>query len=397
MPVIKAIKDTQDQSAAWRQEMHKRPETAFEEFWTSDFIASKLEEWGITFERGWAETGIVATIHGTSGKQAGKDKTITLRADMDALDIHEKTGLPYCSTHEGKMHGCGHDGHSAMLMTAAQYLSRHTDEFDGTVHLVFQPAEEGEGGARVMVEEGFFDKFPCRAIYGLHNWPALELGKMSICAGPMTAASDRFTMKLTGRGGHAAMPHQNIDVITAASSLVSSIQSIVSRSIDPMKGAVISVTKFQSVGSESLNVMPEAVELGGTVRSFGEEMRGMIETRLKEMTTQIAKSYQCTAEFEYDRGYPSVVNTEDETQDAYLAAVETVDEDNASDRFTPTMGGEDFAFFLQHCPGAYIALGQKSDDKVAALHSPHYDFNDKAIPIGASYWVNLVKHCLPKS
>jgi hippurate hydrolase len=397
MTVLKALKDNQQEFASWRREMHKRPETAFEEFWTSDFIASKLKEWGIEHERGWAKTGIVATLHGKNGAAGSKDKTVILRADMDALDIHEETGLEYCSTHDGKMHGCGHDGHSAMLMTAAQYLSRHTDEFDGTVHFVFQPAEEGAGGARVMVEEGFFDKYPCKAIYGLHNWPAIEKGKMAICAGPMTASSDRVEMTLKGKGGHAAMPHQNIDVITAASTLVNSIQTLISRVMDPMQGAVISITKFQSRGSESLNVMPEYVELGGSVRTFGEENRTMIEKRLKEMTEQIASAYHCEAEFKFTRGYPSVVNSEAETDIAYQAAAATVGADNASNKFVPTMGGEDFAYFLQHSPGAYIALGQKDEHKTAQLHSPHYDFNDDVIPIGASYWINLVKATLPLS
>ena len=397
MPVLAALKDIHEDAKEWRRHIHKHPETAFEEVQTSDFIASKLDEWGVTYERGWAQTGIVATLHGKNGVNTDTDKTIILRADMDALDIHEQTGLPYQSCHDGKMHGCGHDGHSTMLMSAVKHLSEHTDSFDGTVHFVFQPAEEGEGGARVMVEEGFFDKYPCKAIFGLHNWPALEKGKMAICAGAMTAASDRFTIHMTGKGGHAAMPHQNIDVITAASSLVMSLQTLVSRVIDPMQGAVVSITKLESQGSDSLNVMPEGVALGGTVRTFSAKTRDMIEQRIADMASHTAQSYNCTAEVTYTKGYPSVVNSKDETNLAHMAAAETVGDNNASNEFIPTMGGEDFAFFLEKSPGAYIALGQKDDNKTAPLHSPHYDFNDDVIPIGASYWVNLVQLALPVS
>ncbi len=395
MPIISAIEKKQNEVASWRQELHQRPETAFEEFWTSDFIASKLDEWNISHTRGWAKTGIVATIHSKNCSTKDQDKTIILRADMDALDITEQTGLSYCSQNHGKMHGCGHDGHSAMLMATAQYLSRNTDCFDGTVHLIFQPAEEGGAGASVMVEEGFFDKYPCKAIFGMHNWPALEKGKMSICTGAMTATADSFTMTITGKGGHAAMPHQNIDVITAASDLVMALQTIISRETDPMQGAVISVTRFQSKGSESLNVMPEYVELGGSVRCFGSEMRNMLEKRISEVAEHISKSFKCSVDVKYEHGYPSVVNTKEETMLALQAAKKTVGEANADDEFIPTMGAEDFAFFLEKSAGAYIALGQKDENKSASLHSSQYDFNDDVIPIGASYWVNLVKTALP--
>ncbi len=397
MSIIPALKDTQSEIAAWRREMHKNPETAFEEFWTSDYISSKLTEWSVPHERGWAETGIVATLHGTKGAAENKDKTIILRADMDALDIVEETGLDYASQNHGKMHGCGHDGHSAMLMAAVQYLSRNTDCFDGTVHFIFQPAEEGEGGARVLVEEGFFDKFPCKAIFGMHNWPALPKGTMAICSGAMTAASDRFTIKMTGKGGHAAMPHQNIDVVTAASSLALSLQTLVSRAANPIQGAVLSITRLQTEGSESLNVMPEHVNLGGTVRTFGAETRDMIEKRIAEMSEHTAKAYHCTMTTDYARGYPSVVNTEAETDLAVEAAIKTVGAENTNAKMLPVMAGEDFAFFLEKSPGAYIALGQGDDDKCAPLHSPHYDFNDDVAPIGASYWIHLVQTALPVS
>lgn len=397
MAVIPALKDAQNDIATWRRDMHKNPETAFEEFWTSDYIAKKLEEWDIPHTRGWAETGIVATLHGKNGAAADKDKTVILRADMDALDIIEETGLDYASQIHGKMHGCGHDGHSAMLMAAVQYLSKNTDCFDGTVHFVFQPAEEGAGGARVMVEEGFFDKHPCKAIFGMHNWPALPKGEMAICSGAMTAASDRFSLAITGKGGHAAMPHQNIDVVTAGASLVMSLQTLVSRAANPIEGAVLSITQFQTEGSESRNVMPEHVKLGGTVRTFGTETRDMIEKRMGEMAEHIAKAYHCEVSYDYTRGYPSVVNSVAETDMAVQAAEKTVGTDKVNPKMLPVMVGEDFAYFLEQCPGAYIALGQSDDTKCAPLHSPHYDFNDDAAPIGASYWIHLVQSTLPVS
>ncbi len=395
--VLSTLKKSKDEIAAWRREMHQHPETAFEEFWTSDYIAARLDEWGVAYERGWAKTGIVATLHGKNGAAKNKEKTVMLRADMDALDITEQTGLPYASKHQGKMHGCGHDGHSAMLLGAVQYLSRHPEIFDGTVHFVFQPAEEGEGGGRVMVEEGFFEKYPVKAVFGMHNWPGMSKGTMGVCAGAMTAAADRFSIKITGKGGHAAMPHLNIDVVTAASSLVMSLQTLISRAVDPMQGAVISVTQLRTEGSESFNVMPEFASLGGTVRTFSPETREMIETRIREMAEATAAAYHCSAEFSYRRGYPSVVNTEAETELAAEAAAKTVGEENVDTKFVPTMGAEDFAYFLEQCPGAYIALGQADENKKAALHSPHYDFNDEAAPIGVSYWIHLVETTLPVS
>lgn len=380
----------QDEMTGWRRDLHANPETAFEEFWTSDYIAKLLDDWGVEYERGFAGTGIVATIRGAKGE----GRTIALRADMDALNILEQTNVAYCSKNEGKMHACGHDGHSAMLLGATKYLSENND-FSGTAHLIFQPAEEAEGGARVMVEEGFFDKFPCDLIFGMHNWPGLPEGTMSICEGPITAAADRFKMKITGKGGHAAMPHKNIDVITAASTVVTTLQSLVSRNTDPMDGAVVSVCKFHA-GTESLNVMPESVDLGGTVRTFRPETRRMIEDGMKRIVDTVATAYGARAEVEYSRGYPSCINSAEGTKYAGEAAVKTVGADRFDPNFTPTAGAEDFAYFLEKCSGAYIILGagRMEDGTDPSLHSPHFDFNDDVLPVGATYWVNLVKTIL---
>ena len=373
----------------WRREIHKHPELAFEEVRTSEFVAQLLTEWGIEIHRGLAKTAVVGVIR---GKKGNSKRAIALRADMDALMISEATGKPYASCHDGKMHACGHDGHTAMLLGAARRLAE-TRDFDGTVYVVFQPAEERYGGAKTMVEEGFFEKFPCDAIFGLHNWPGLASGKMAICEGPITAASDEIKFTLTGKGGHAAMPHRNIDVVTAASALVMSLQTLVSRNTDPLDSAVISVCKFQT-GNVSLNVMPEQVELGGTVRTFQPETRNKIEAGIRRMVDGIAASYGIKAEFSYKRGYPSVINTPEETELAAKAAGKVVGEGHISRKFTPTTGAEDFAYFLQACPGAYIILGQ--GEERASLHSPHYDFNDETLKTGADYWCALVRECLEK-
>lgn len=373
--------------AKWRQDIHKCPETAFEEFKTADYVAGLLTGWGIEIHRGMAKTAVVGVIRGRKGSSK---RSIALRADMDALNILEVTGKPYASCNHGKMHACGHDGHSAMLLGAARELAGNPD-FDGTVYLVFQPAEEMHGGAREMVEEGFFRQFPCDSIFGLHNWPGLPAGTMAICEGPITAASDRVKIRLTGKGGHAAMPHRNTDVVAAAAALVMSLQTLVSRAVDPMDNAVLSICKFHA-GTESLNVMPETVDLGGTVRTFRPETRQKMEDGIRRMTEALATAHGVRAEVDYERGYPSVINAPKETDLAARAAEKVLGEKNVSRKFVPTTGAEDFAYFAEKCPGAYIILGQGEDR--AALHSPHYDFNDATLKTGADYWLSLVKLCL---
>jgi len=374
MAAVASMKELQDEMTSWRRDLHRKPELAFEEVWTSDYVAKCLDGWGATYDRGLAKTAIVVTIEGQKGSSGQK---IGLRADMDALEIQECTGLDYCSTHVGKMHGCGHDGHTTMLLGAVKHLLENRD-FNGTVYAIFQPAEEGAGGARVMLEEGFLEKYPCDMIFGMHNWPGIPEGVMAIRSGAMTAASDRFTMTIMGKGGHAAMPHLNVDVVTLASTVVMSLQTLVSRKVDPVQSAVLSICKFHA-GTDSLNVMPDKVELGGTVRTFDADTRKMMETN--------------KIEYLYSRGYPSVVNSVAETELAKQAAISVVGQDNV-EKFTPTMGAEDFAYFLEKVPGAYIILGQESKEKSAALHSSNYDFNDNVSPIGASYWVKLVETIL---
>ncbi len=387
MSVLAKIKEFEDEAIGWRRDLHQNPETAYEEFWTSDYIADKLTKLGIEIHRGLGGTGIVGTI-----KNGDSDKVISLRADMDALDILEKTGLSYCSKIDGKMHGCGHDGHSIMLLAAAKYLSENKD-FNGTVHLIFQPAEEGGAGAKAMINDGIFDKFPCDAIYGMHNWPGIDIGKMAIRKGGITASADRLIIKISGKGGHAAMPDNNIDVITTASTIVQSLQTIISRNIKPTNPAVLSICKFHA-GTDSLNVMPDTAEIGGTIRCFSPEDRALIKERVIKIVNSTCDAFGAIAEIDFIDGYPSVMNSDIETDNAIKAAIITVGEDNVDAEFVPTTGAEDFAYFLEESKGAYIILGQREQNKTAALHSPEYDFNDNALAIGASYWVNLVESYL---
>lgn len=385
MSVLEKLQAQNDEFSTWRRHIHQHPETAFEEVLTSDYVAKLLEEWGVETHRGMAKTAVVGVIR---GKKGTSKRAVGLRADLDALNILEETNVKHCSTHEGKMHACGHDGHTAMLLAATKYLAE-TRDFDGTVYAIFQPAEEGGGGGNVMVQEGFFDKFPCEAVFGMHNWPWLPAGTFAICEGPMTASTDSFQVKITGKGGHAAFPHTTIDSILCASQMVSAIQHIVSRTIDPADSAVISVCKFQA-GTKSLNVVPESAEIGGTVRTFKPEMRKYLEEKLRHVVKSVADAFGAQVEVKWDAGYPSVVNTAKETDFAREVAKEVVGEDKVLP-FTPTMGGEDFAYFLQASPGAYIALGQGKTDKDPGLHSPHYDFNDEVLPVGAAYWVRLAE------
>ena len=390
MTALAKLKETNKEASQWRRHIHQHPETAFEEFKTSDYVAGLLESWGVEIHRGMAKTAVVGIIKGKTNKSG---RAIGLRADLDALNIIEETNVTHCSKHEGKMHACGHDGHTAMLLAATKYLTE-TRDFDGTVYAIFQPAEEGGGGGNVMVQEGFFKKFPCEAVFGMHNWPWMPAGTMAICEGAMTASTDSVKVKITGVGGHAAFPHRVVDVVTCAATIVTTLQTLVSRNTDPLDPAVVSICKFQA-GTEALNVMPETVQLGGTVRCFKPETRKMLEEGIRRIVKSVCEAYGTTAEVEWDSGYPSVVNTPKETALAWKAAAAVVGESNVS-KFTPTMGGEDFAYFLQACPGAYIALGQGKSTDSPGLHSPHYDFNDEVLPVGAAYWVKLAEMILAR-
>jgi len=373
----------------WRQHIHAYPETAFEEFKTADYVAYLLTSFGVEVYRGMAKTAVVGIIRGKSNKSG---LAVGLRADMDALNILEGTNLSYRSKREGKMHACGHDGHTAMLLAATQYLAE-TRDFDGTVYAVFQPAEESGEGGNVMVQEDFFKKFPCNAIFGMHNWPQAPIGTMAISEDTMTAATAIFTLKVIGKGGHAALPDRAIDVITAASTIVTSLQSIVSRNVDPADSAVISVCKFHA-GTESLNVLPETAVLGGTARSFKIETHKMLEMNLRRIAASVSEAYGATALVEWREITLPVINVLAETRLCREVAAQIVGEENVH-AFIPTMGGEDFAYFLRECPGAFIMLGQGKGNDSPDLHSPYYDFNDDIIPLGAAYWVKLAETSLP--
>jgi hippurate hydrolase len=327
----------------------------------------------------------VGTLSAGSGK-----RSIGLRADMDALHIHEQNGFAHRSQHEGKMHACGHDGHTSMLLGAAKYLAE-SKNFDGTVHFIFQPAEENEGGGREMVEQGLFDKFPCESVYGMHNWPGMPVGQFGVRPGPMMASYDIFEIELTGRGCHAAMPHTGIDPLVAAAALVQALQTIPSRNVDPIESAVVSVTQIHA--GDTWNVIPDAAVLRGTTRAFKPEVQDMIERRIREICAGIASTYGAQAKVRYERRYPPTVNAVRETEICASVLERMVGTENVN-RVPPVMGSEDFAFMLQAKAGCYVFVGNGPGEGGCMLHNPHYDFNDDVLPLGASYWANLVEHIL---
>jgi hippurate hydrolase len=357
-------------------------------------VKQKLTEWGIPFKDGIATTGIVATI---TGQKSDSGKAIALRADMDALDIPEKTGLPHASEFEGKMHACGHDGHTATLLGAARYLNE-TRNFNGTVHLIFQPAEEGGNGAHKMIEEGVLKEFPCDFVFGIHNWPWLETGKAAMRVGPLLASVDEFWITISGKGGHAAMPHATVDPLVCASQLVTALQTIVSRNADPVDTAVLSVTNLNA-GTGAFNIIADTAKLHGTVRTFSNAMRDMIERRMREMTEKFCAAFGATAELVYNRQCDPTVNSADGVEMAAKAMAEIVGEANIIRDAPPSMGGEDFGAFLAQKPGAFIFVGQGTGKKDSphdqGLHSPHYDFNDEILPIGGSFFAKLAEQYMP--
>ncbi|MFN0043409.1 MAG: M20 aminoacylase family protein [Alphaproteobacteria bacterium] len=389
MAVINRIAEFQADMTAWRREIHRHPETAFEEHRTSEFVASKLAEFGIAVHRGLAGTGVVGTLHGM-GKGG---RAVGLRADMDALHIHEQNDIPHKSLNPGRMHACGHDGHTTMLLGAAKYLAE-TRNFDGTVHFIFQPAEENEGGGRVMVEQGLFKKFPVEAVYGLHNWPGMALGTFAIRSGPQMAAYDIFEIEVTGKGAHGAMPHQGIDPVVVAAQIVLGLQTIVSRNTHPLDSAVVSVTQIH--GGDTWNVIPEHVTLRGTTRSFKPEVQDRIEANVRRVAEGVCAAMGATMTLRYERRYPATINAPEETEHAARAAADVAGAQNVLRDPMPSMGSEDFAFLLQACPGAYIWMGNGPDTSDRRLHSPHYDFNDEALALGASYWARMAELSLPR-
>jgi amidohydrolase len=393
MPAINRIADFAADMAEWRHDLHAHPETAFEERRTADVVARLLQSFGIEVERGLAKTGIIGTLHGERpGGGGGSGPAIALRADMDALPILEKNGFAHASTHPGRMHACGHDGHTAMLLGAAKYLAE-TRNFAGTVHFIFQPAEENEGGARVMIEEGLLQRYPFAAVYGMHNWPGLPAGQFAIRPGPMMAAFDIFEISVRGRGAHAAMPHLGIDPVVAAAQIVGGLQTIASRTVNPLEGAVVSVTQIH--GGDTWNVIPDEVVLRGTTRSFDPTVRDLLEPTIRRIAEGVCASLGASMDLRYERRYPPTVNSPAETEIAASTAAALVGADNVRRDLLPSMGAEDFAWFLEQRPGAYIWIGNgDAATGQAMLHNPHYDFNDEILALGASYWARLAETVL---
>jgi hippurate hydrolase len=374
---------------AWRRHLHRHPETAYEEIQTAEFIAKQLRSFGLNPHIGLAKTGVVASLSVGSGQ-----KSIALRADMDALHIDERNDFAYKSNVPGKMHACGHDGHAAMLLGAAQHLAA-TQQFDGTVHFIFQPAEEGRAGAQQMLADGLFEQFPSDCVFGLHNFPNVPTGHFAIKAGPMMAALNCFEITLSGTACHAAKPHLGHDPIMAAAQLITALQTIVSRNLDPHAAAVVTITQIH--GGHTWNAIPEQVTLRGTYRCFEPRVQHMLEQRLQQLTETLSAAFNVTAQIVFNPenpGYPVTCNSIKETAIAVAVATALVGEQAVNLQPVPSMGSEDFAFMLQQKPGCYVWLGNGSDPGCAQLHNPYYDFNDDILSIGAAYWIKLVETVL---
>lgn len=378
---------------ALRREIHAHPELCFQEVRTADLIAKALTDWGIPIHRGMGTTGVVGIVkNGTSNRAVG------LRADIDALPMTEHNHFPHRSQHPGKMHACGHDGHTAMLLAAAKHLSRHRN-FDGTVYLVFQPAEEGGGGAREMIKDGLFEHFPMEAIFGAHNWPGMAAGQFALRAGPVFASSNEFKITIHGKGAHAAMPHNGVDPVPVACQLVQAFQTIVTRNKRPIDTAVISVTMIHA--GEATNVIPDHCVLEGTVRTFTTEVLDMVERRMQAVAEATCAAFETRCEFSFRRNYPPTVNHAAETEFVRHTLADVVGAANVQE-FEPTMGAEDFSFFLQQKPGCYFLIGNGDGTHregghgmgPCMLHNPSYDFNDELIPIGATAWVRIAEQWL---
>ena len=388
MPIVNRIADLHGEITAWRRDIHAHPELLYDVHRTAASVAEKLKSFGCDeVVTGIGRTGVVGVIRGSKPDDGGR--VIGLRADMDALPIEEATDLPYRSTVPGKMHACGHDGHTAMLLGAARYLTE-TRNFAGTAVVIFQPAEEGGAGGKAMVQDGLMDRFRIEEVYGMHNYPGLPVGQFGLRPGPLMAAADRLTIEIEGRGGHAARPHISVDTVLVGAQIINQIQSIVSRNVDPLQAAVISICVFQAGSTD--NVIPQTALLRGTARSLTPEVRDLLERRLHEVVTGTAQLYGATAKLTYKRDYPVTRNHERQAAFAAAVAAKVVGQERVDDRFAPVMGAEDFSFMLEARPGAFIFVGNGDS---AGLHHPAYDFNDETIPIGTSYWVKLVETALP--
>lgn len=385
MPILNRAAEMQDEVAVWRRHLHRTPELQFDLHETAAFVAAKLKEFGCDeVATGIARTGVVGVIRGRS-----EGGTVGLRADMDALPITEASGKPHASTAPGKMHACGHDGHTAMLLGAAKYLAE-TRNFSGSVAVIFQPAEEGGGGGNVMVQEGMMERFGIQKVFGMHNAPGRPIGHFATRIGPIMAATAEFTITVKGRGGHAAMPYQTIDPIVIASQIVAAMQTVVSRNADPIESLVVSVTKFHA--GDAYNIIPETAQIAGTVRTLKKEMAQLAEKRIRAIVEGIAQAGGAEAVISYDSNYPVTFNHAEETRFAGEVAKSVAGDPNVETDMPPVMGGEDFSYMLEARPGAFIFIG---NGDTAGLHHPAYDFNDEAIPHGISYWVKLAETALP--
>jgi hippurate hydrolase len=386
MPMIPRVLEYQDELVAIRRDIHAHPELGFQEDRTSEIVAAKLAAWGVEVHRGLGGTGVVGTL-----RRGNTTRAIGLRADMDALPMQEGNEFAHRSQHDGRMHACGHDGHTTMLLGAAKYLAE-TRKFDGVVHFIFQPAEEGLGGGRKMVEEGLFEKFPCDAVFAMHNKPGIPVGAMGTRAGPLLASSDRFDIRVRTKGTHAAHPHQGVDPFVIGAQIVLALQTIASRNVDPIASSVISVGFMK--GGSTYNVIPGELHIGGTVRTFARDVQDLIERRIGEIARGTAALHGGSAELDYRRGYPPTVNHASEAEFAADVAAEICGEQNVDRNVQPSMGGEDFSFMLNARPGAMLWLGNGSGEDGCFLHNPRYDFNDSALPVGISFFARLAERFL---
>ena len=389
MAVINSIADRHEDMRGWRHLLHAHPEIAYEEVWTSDFIASKLESFGIEVHRGMGKTGVIGVLRGNGNS----DAAIGLRADMDALPMQEMNEFEHASQIPGRMHACGHDGHSTMLLGAAQYLAE-TRNFDGTVYFIFQPAEEEGAGAKAMADDGLFTQFNMQTVWGMHNWPGVDVGTVGVHRGACMAAADMFEIRLKGVGAHGAMPHQGVDPVICGAALVQALQSIVSRRVSPLSPAVVSVTIFEA--GSAMNVIPGTARLAGTARAFSPDVRALLESSVREIAKTTAAAHGCGLEFDWIEGYPPTINHLAEADRAANVAGMVLGKDRIVTDIEPSMASEDFAFMLEEKPGAYIWLGAGQPEADGNLHNARYDFNDDLLPLGASYWARLVETELVK-
>jgi amidohydrolase len=387
MPIVNRLAEFHDDIVAWRRDLHRHPEILYEVHRTAAAVAEKLRSFGVDeVATGIGRTGVVGVIR---GRKSESGKVVGLRADMDALPLRETTGKPWASTVEGRMHACGHDGHTAMLLGAARYLAE-TRNFDGTAVVIFQPAEEGGAGGKAMVADGLMERWNIQEIYGMHNMPGLAVGKFATRPGPVMAATDEFTIDITGLGGHAARPHGTIDPIIVGSSIVQALQTIVSRSVDPIESAVVSVTKFHA--GDAYNIIAETAQIAGTVRTLKPEMRDLVEGRFRAIIANLGPAFGAKIALRYMRNYPITRNHPSETAFAAKAAGDVVGARAVDSEAPPVMGGEDFSYMLEARPGAFVFIG---NGDTAGLHNPAYDFNDDIIPIGCSYWARIVETAMP--